>query len=84
MGLHRLIKKMLGRPGAFDVDTVRSVLSGRSQAQQTDVFRGFNSPPVDLPAEPQETPPEKNSGAQEKRGAKPKRKRTAIPTPDRF
>ena len=83
MGLHRLIKRMLGRPGAFDVDTVRSVLSGRSQAQQTDVFRGFNSPPVDLPAEPQ-TPTEKNSGAQEKRGAKPKRKRTAIPTPDRF
>jgi len=86
MGLRRFMNKILGRPAPFDVDAVTSVLRGRSQPQRTDEFRGFNSPPIHVSVAIEESPPaqDKNPPAQEKRGQKPKRKRTAIPTPDRF
>jgi len=84
MRLKKFLNRTLGRPGGFDVDAVRSVLEGRSQPTRTDSFRGFNSPPVDIPVKREEPPsPEKQPGT-EKRGAKKKRKRTEAPASDRF
>jgi len=45
MRLQRFINRILGRPGAFDVDAVTSVLNGRDLAKQMTAFRGFESPP---------------------------------------
>ncbi len=45
MRLQRYINRVLGWPGAFDVDAVTSVLIGRELARQRTAFRGFNSPP---------------------------------------
>jgi len=86
MAFRKIIDRVLGRPGAFDVDAVTSVLRGRSQPKQTEIFRGFNSPPVDASTATEEPPPAAggNSATKEKRGTKTKRKRTDIPAPDRF
>src|SRR6266496_6041086 len=86
MALRKIIDRVLGRPGAFDVDAVTSVLRGRSQPRQTEIFRGFNSPPVHASTATEEPPPAAggNSATKEKRGTKTKRKRAAKPTPDRF
>ena len=86
MAFRKLIDRVLGRPGDFDVDAVTSVLRGRSQPRQTEIFRGFNSPPVDASAATEGPPPaaNDNSATKEKRGPKTKRKRTDIPAPDRF
>jgi hypothetical protein len=85
MGLERFIDKILGRPGAFDVDAVTSVLRGRSQPSRTEGFRGFNSPPVQSSTAAEEPALASNESSTEaKRGPKTKRKRTAAPAPDRF
>src|SRR5439155_214653 len=85
MAFRKIIDRVLGRPGAFDVDAVTSVLRGRSQPKQTEIFRGFNSPPVDATTVAKAPPPaaNDNSATKEKRGTKTKRKRTDIPAQDR-
>ena len=45
MRLQRFINRILGRPGAFDVDAVTSVLMGRELVSERTAFRGFESPP---------------------------------------
>jgi hypothetical protein len=45
MSLQKIISKLLGRPGDFDVDTVTSILKGRDLPRQTATFQGFDSPP---------------------------------------
>jgi hypothetical protein len=87
MSNHKIINRVLGRRAAFDVDVdeVTSILRGRSQPRQSDVFRGFNSPPVHAGAGTETPPPAEKNSATEKRGSKPNaRKRIAVPAPDRF
>ena len=45
MSLQKIINKVLGRPGAFDLDAVTSVLEGRRLEGRQLIFRGFESPP---------------------------------------
>src|SRR5947208_16516696 len=86
MAFRKIIDRVLGRPGAFDVDAVTSVLRGRSQPKQTEIFRGFNSPPVDATTVAKAPPPpaHDNSATKENRVTTTKRQRTDIPAPDRF
>jgi hypothetical protein len=87
MAVRRFINKVLGRPAAFDVDAVRSVLEGRSQSPRADAFPGFNSPPVHVTA-PVEQPADltaRRSTAEASKGStKKKRKPVERPAPDRF
>ena len=46
MSLQKIISKVLGRPGTFEVDAVTSVLKGRRLQGRKTIFKGFNSPPV--------------------------------------
>ncbi len=45
MSLQKIISRVLGRPGAFDIDAVMSVLKGRRLQGRKTIFRGFQSPP---------------------------------------
>ena len=45
MSLQKIISKVLGRAGGFDVDAVTSILKGRDLPRQTAIFQGFDSPP---------------------------------------
>ena len=45
MSIQTIINRVLGRPGAFDVGAVTSVLEGRRLQKRTIFFRGFESPP---------------------------------------
>jgi len=45
MSLQKIISRVLGLPGAFDVDVVTSVLKGRRLQGRKTIFRGFQSPP---------------------------------------
>jgi len=45
MSLQKIINKVLGRPGAFDLDAVTSVLEGRRLQGHETIFTGFKSPP---------------------------------------
>jgi len=84
MAFRKIIGRLLGRPGAYDVDAVTSILRGRSQPRSTDIFRGFDSPPAPPGAGTEEPPP---ASAEEKAPSRKnavKRKRPPVPTPDRF
>src|SRR5439155_27069497 len=86
MAFRKIIDRVLGRPGAFDVDAVTCVLRGSSQLKQTEIFRGFNSPPVDATTVAKAPPPaaNENSVLKEKLVTKSKRKRIDIPAPERY
>jgi len=45
MSLQKIISKVLGLPGAFDVEAVTRVLEGRRLQGRKTIFKGFNSPP---------------------------------------
>ncbi len=45
MSLQKIISRVLGRPGAFDVDAVTSILKGRRLQGRKTIFKGFQSPP---------------------------------------
>jgi len=84
MDFQKIIGRLLGHPGAYDVDAVTSILRERSQPRRTDIFHGFDSPPVPPSVGTEEPAP---ASTEEKASAKKngaKRKRPPAPTPDRF
>ena len=84
MDFQKIIGRLLGHPGAYDVDAITSILKERGQPRRTDIFRGFDSPPAPPSVGTEEPPP---ASMEEKASTKKsgvKRKRPPAPTPDRF